>query len=118
MTKLTVVMECGHSIEWGEELEMPGAALPSLTGTAYCHECESDQEMTSISPSPVTWQTLKLNEQVTGYILYDFNTSTWGYTWGENGVSFDGFANAALAEDAMRDHWAEWEPMTVDTDAD
>ncbi len=61
---------------------------------------------------------VSLSKRLTGYILRDADTGTYGYTWGENGETVDGFASAALAEEAMRDHWAEWEPMAVDADAD
>jgi hypothetical protein len=53
MTKLLVLLECGHQIQWSEEPETPYASLPFIGGTAWCDECESDEEITDVTPDVV-----------------------------------------------------------------
>lgn len=50
--KPVVQLECGHQIKWGEDSDSPGAALPILGGTAFCHECGEDEEILAIAPDP------------------------------------------------------------------
>ncbi|GEM_PF-6031922 len=57
-TEITCKLECGHSIQWGENPETPGADLPWVGRVAWCPECESDREIVECDPDVVDIRTI------------------------------------------------------------
>lgn len=125
MTKINCKLECGHSFDWGDTPQMPGADLPWVGRAAYCYDCESDQEIVECNPDAVDIYDVHLDKWgKSGIAVRYYTDPSMRYTYATfstvNGIYSEsedcgGYATADDAEKAGREAYTENERNDTQT---